>query len=248
MKVLAIDSSNQPLSVALLDDQKILFTTTMTAHRKHARYLLPIIQDMFKKSSLTPQDLDRVVVADGPGSFTGLRIAVTTAKTLAFTLHIDLVGVSSLLDLALNVQNEGALVNPIFDARNQNLFTGLYQIKNGIPQSIIPDQHVSIDDWTEKLSKYKNQFLYVVGNADHFKSNLKHVFSDHLIVSKGINNLPQAANLGLFGENKTPVSDVNKFVPNYLRLTKAEFDWKQQHPKAANKDDQSYVNEYTAKI
>ncbi|MHA8110723.1 tRNA (adenosine(37)-N6)-threonylcarbamoyltransferase complex dimerization subunit type 1 TsaB [Lactobacillaceae bacterium Melli_B4] len=234
MKVLALDTSNRPLSIAVLEDQQILATTTTTTHQKHAQYVLPIINNLMESCDLMPADLDRVVVADGPGSYTGIRIATATAKVLAFTLGIDLVGVSSLQALALNITMEGQLVNPMFDARNQNLFTGLYRIKNGHPEVVIEDQHVQLDQWQAKLKPYQNESIIGLANANHFSDQLGANFT----FINNLTNLPQAANLGLFGESLTPVKDIDSFVPNYLRLTKAEADWKKLHPE---EDSNSYV-------
>ena len=93
MKILAINTSNQPLSVAVLDNDQLLAQTTITTHRKHAEFLMPVIEDLVQKADLKPTDLDRVVVAAGPGSYTGIRMAVTAAKTIASTLGIELVPV-----------------------------------------------------------------------------------------------------------------------------------------------------------
>ncbi|MEJ6400239.1 tRNA (adenosine(37)-N6)-threonylcarbamoyltransferase complex dimerization subunit type 1 TsaB [Nicoliella lavandulae] len=234
MKVLALDTSNRPLSIAVLEDANILATTTTTTHQKHAQYLLPIINDLMVDCGFQPADLDRIVVAYGPGSYTGIRIATATAKVLAFTLGIDLVGVSSLQTLALNVTTEGQLVNPMFDARNQNLFTGLYRIKNGVPEVVIPDQHVELSDWLAQLAKYQDESIVGLADANHFTNDLPNTFT----MIDNLDNLPQAANLGLYGQHLTPVQDIDAFVPNYLRLTKAEADWQKLHPE---EDSNSYV-------
>ena len=92
MKILAIDSSNHPMSVALVEDDQLLATTTLNMVRNHSIFLLPVIDDLFQKVQWQPQDLDRVVVAQGPGSYNGIRIAVTTAKVLADTLDMFLQG------------------------------------------------------------------------------------------------------------------------------------------------------------
>ncbi|KRM58426.1 hypothetical protein C5L31_000247 [Secundilactobacillus malefermentans] len=233
MKVLALDTSNRPLSVALLEDQTVLGTVTMTVHQKHAEYLLPVIEDLMAKSDLVPADLNRVVVAQGPGSYTGIRIGVTTAKVLADTLKIGLVGVSSLQALALNCQRDGQLVWPIFDARNNNIFTGLYQMKNGVPESVLADQHVDFDDFYRQVDALA-ETVYVIGDGTHFADK----FSDNYLLANSVDNLPQAARLGILGEKLPLVTDVNDFVPNYLRLTQAEADWKKQHPE---EDAGSYV-------
>ena len=86
---------------------------------------MPAIDFLMSSLDLTPKDLDRIVVAEGPGSYTGLRIAVATAKTLAHTLNIELVGISSLLALVPR-QQEG-LVVPLMDARRNNVYAGFYE-------------------------------------------------------------------------------------------------------------------------
>lgn len=233
MKVLALDTSNRPLSVALLEDESVLASVTLTVHQKHAEYLLPVIEDLMAKSEVKPADLDRVVVAEGPGSYTGIRIGVTTAKTLADTLNIELVGVSSLRALALNSQREGGLVWPIFDARNNNVFTGLYRMEKGVPVSVIEDQHVDFDDFMAKVVALDEPTV-VVGDGQNFADRL----NTHFELLTGFDNLPQAAKLGMLGEQLAPVADITSFVPNYLRLTQAEADWRKQHPE---EDAGSYV-------
>lgn len=230
MKVLSLDTSNRQLTVAILDDDQILATETTTVHQKHAEYLLPIIDELMTKVDLTPSDLQRVVVADGPGSYTGIRIATATAKTLAYTLEIELVGVSSLQTLALNIKQEGSLVMPIFDARNNNVFSGLYEIKNGVPENVLEDCHTDFDKWLDRIDS-KDKTVYAVGtDAPHFEDALKNKFGDKVIFTDSFDNLPQAARLGLYGQTLSPVEDIHAFVPRYLRLTKAEADWKQNHP------------------
>ncbi|HIY57514.1 MAG TPA: tRNA (adenosine(37)-N6)-threonylcarbamoyltransferase complex dimerization subunit type 1 TsaB, partial [Candidatus Tetragenococcus pullicola] len=95
MKVLAFDTSNMTMAVGLMEDQKVLATIQTMTNRTHSKTLMPAIQNLMTQVGWVPTDIDRVVVAKGPGSYTGLRIAVTTAKTLADTLSCELVGISS---------------------------------------------------------------------------------------------------------------------------------------------------------
>ena len=88
MKLLAFDTSSKALSVAILEDEALLAETTLTIKKNHSITLMPVIDFLMQQVDLTPKDLDRIVVAEGPGSYTGLRIAVATAKTLAHTLGI----------------------------------------------------------------------------------------------------------------------------------------------------------------
>src|SRR5699024_12406680 len=132
MKILAFDTSNQPLSVAVVEDENILTEQMINVKRNHSVQLMPAIDEALKQVKLTLDDLDRIAVAKGPGSYTGLRIAATVAKSLAWTKDIELVGVSSLKVLVGNRfdENTGEMIIPIFDARRQNIYTGLYTRKN----------------------------------------------------------------------------------------------------------------------
>jgi len=239
MKILAIDTSNRPLSVAVLDDSTVLAAITVTVHQKHAEYLLPEIERLLEMADLKPTDLDRVVVAAGPGSYTGIRIAVTTAKTLASTLDIELVAVSSLATLAANVPVEGALVAPLFDARNQNVFAGLYRIKDGVPTAVIADAHTNITSFLEAVTEYAEP-VWFLGDASHFADLINTTVSAATPEISPWLNLPQVATIGLLGQEMTPVKDVDRFVPNYLRLTQAEAEWQAKNPNN-KKDNDSYV-------
>lgn len=102
MKILAFDSSNEPLSVAVVDQEKILTEQTLNIKRNHSIQLMPAIEEALRQAQITLADIDRIAVASGPGSYTGLRIAATVAKSLAWAQDIELVGVSSLKVLAAN--------------------------------------------------------------------------------------------------------------------------------------------------
>ncbi|XIF20479.1 MAG: tRNA (adenosine(37)-N6)-threonylcarbamoyltransferase complex dimerization subunit type 1 TsaB [Acetilactobacillus jinshanensis] len=231
----------------MLEDHRVLSTMTTTVHRMHSKELLPIVKRLMNHSGLEPEDLTRVVVASGPGSYTGIRIACTMAKVLAFGLGIDLVSVSSLKTLALNLSaNEGALVNPVFDARNENMYTGLYRIKNHVPVSVIRDQHIPLVNWLNELKKIKEPIIGI-GDADHFKKAYQKALGQQISFPVGLDNLPQAGELGRYGETQQPVKDVNAFLPHYLRLTPVQARWLKKHPNASRKPGH-YVDMYRAEI
>ncbi|KRL04857.1 tRNA (adenosine(37)-N6)-threonylcarbamoyltransferase complex dimerization subunit type 1 TsaB [Liquorilactobacillus oeni] len=228
MKILAIDTSNQPLSIALLEDERLLATTTTNYSKNHSATLMPQIASLMARVGLKPVDIDRIAVAQGPGSYTGLRIGVTTAKTLAFTLDKELVGVSSLAVLAKAVHCEGVVIVPLFDARRENVFAGIYQEKDGKLITLQSDQHVALNELCAELKKYQ-QVIFVGKDTKKFNAKISDMLmKQNVIFASSELNYPQAYVIGLLALRKCPV-EIQNFVPNYLRLTQAEVQWKKKN-------------------
>lgn len=125
MTILALDTSNKTLSVAVELTDGTIIEQTIENTLQHSVLLMPTIEAVFKEAGITAKDLTKVVVAEGPGSYTGLRIGVTVAKTLAKSLGIPLVGVSSLdvfLPTLASKVEVAEVVVPFFDARRGNIF------------------------------------------------------------------------------------------------------------------------------
>src|SRR5574342_1124056 len=153
MTILSIDTSNYALGVALLEEDQVLGEYITNLKKNHSVRIMPAIETLMRDCGKVPADLTKIVVAKGPGSYTGVRIGVTIAKTLAWTLNIPLVGVSSLEILASGVSRYfDGYVSPLFDARRGQVYTGLYQFVNGKLTVVQQDQLVMLADWVEMLS------------------------------------------------------------------------------------------------
>ena len=229
MKTIAFDTSNQPLSVALFEDDNLIDQRETNVRRNHSTQLLPFIDELVKQANWTPQDLDNVIVSQGPGSYTGLRIAVTTAKTLAFTLNISLTGISSLALLAANVTDTNAIIVPIMDARNQNIYAAQYQWESGRLVVRQPDKHMNIDKLHAALETMQQPIIFV-GEWQRFEDQLRGLFPAATFAQ---DNLPHAANMMSLAQDSTKLidmDDIHQFVPNYHRLSQAEADWAKAHP------------------
>ena len=224
MKVLAFDTSSKALSLAVLEDKQVLAETTINIKKNHSITLMPAIDFLMASLDWTPKDLDRIVVAEGPGSYTGLRIAVATAKTLAHTLNIELVGMSSLLAL-VPYQQEGLFV-PLMDARRNNVYAGFY--KNAKP--VMPEAHQSFEEVLEKV-KGASQVTFV-GEVGAFVEQIQ----EHLPRTNYKETLPNAANLALLAWDKEADS-LHDFVPNYLKRVEAEENWLKNHTESG----ESYI-------
>ena len=224
MKVLAFDTSSKALSLAILEDKQVLAETTINIKKNHSITLMPAIDFLMTCLDLTPKDLDRIVVAEGPGSYTGLRIAVATAKTLAHTLNIELVGMSSLLALVPS-QQEG-LVVPLMDARRNNVYAGFYENEN----PVLPEAHLSFAEVLEQV-KDAEQVTFV-GEVGAFAEQIQ----ERLPQANYQETLPNAANLALWAWDKE-VDSLHDFVPNYLKRVEAEENWLKNHTESG----ESYI-------
>lgn len=224
MKVLAFDTSSKALSLAILEDKQVLAETTINIKKNHSITLMPAIDFLMASLDWTPKDLDRIVVAEGPGSYTGLRIAVATAKTLAHTLNIELIGMSSLLSLVPR-QQEGLLV-PLMDARRNNVYAGFYE--NAKP--VMPEAHLSFAEVLEKVTDAEQ--VTFVGEVGPFVEQIQ----EQLPQASYQENLPNAANLALWAWDKKADS-LHDFVPNYLKRVEAEENWLKNHTESG----ESYI-------
>lgn len=240
MKVLAIDTSNHPMSVALVEDDQLLATTTLNMVRNHSIYLMPTIDNLFKLVQWGPADLDRVVVAQGPGSYTGIRIAVTTAKTLADTLKIALAGVSSLEVVAHNVlPSSKQVIVPFFDARRGNVFAGAYQWQAGQLVNLIEDQHLAITTLLDQLARVGRPVTLLGHLTKRIKDQINDLPANVRLAPRKY-GIPSTYKLALAGENRPTVQEIDPFVPHYLRITEAEANWQKLHP---GENKQNYVRE-----
>ncbi|WP_314064399.1 tRNA (adenosine(37)-N6)-threonylcarbamoyltransferase complex dimerization subunit type 1 TsaB [uncultured Vagococcus sp.] len=236
MKVLAIDTSNQALAVAICENDQVIGQYLGTTNRNHSLVLMPAIDFLMKENKISPKELDRIIVAEGPGSYTGLRIGVTTAKTLAWTLGIDLVGVSSLAALAANSVDFSGYIVPLFNARRENVYTGVYQWQEGKLISIMADRHVALASWLEELQQLDGKLRFVGTDVAAFKESLIEVYPESVSEQWLINEV-NGLSLAKLGIEVKPVLPIESFVPKYLKLVEAEENW------LANHDEQreSYV-------
>ena len=196
---------------------------------------MPAIDFLMTNAGLQPEDLDRIAVAQGPGSYTGLRIAVTTAKTLASTLNIDLVGVSSLAAIAANLEVAGKVV-PLIDARRQNVYAGIYE--NGA--SISQEHHVELDKLMDTLKTEER--LYFTGELANFRELISQTLPQAKFVENAERRLPNAYQIARLGAGYEPVN-VDAFVPEYLKKVEAEEKWLETHA-----EDQGNDTHYIHKI
>jgi len=234
MTILAIDTSNYVLGVALLEENQVLGEYITNLKKNHSVRIMPAIQTLMKDCGRVPADLTRIVVAKGPGSYTGVRIGVTIAKTLAWTLNIPLVGVSSLEILAASVGRYfNGYMAPLFDARRGQVYTALYQYDNGLLTAVEEDKLVMLSDWAAKLTDYQKPILFIGNDLPIHKAKIEELLGTQALFASCTEHNPRPAELALLGRDKTG-EDIHSFVPNYIRLAEAEAKWLEAKGKILN--------------
>lgn len=229
MRLLAIDASNQAMSVAVLENQKIVGEITTNVKGNHSQRLMPAIAKLMADVGWKPADLDRIAVAQGPGSYTGLRIGVTIAKTLAWTLGKEITGISSLAVLAGNCEESPNYLVPLFDARRGNIYTGLYKWESGELIQIEPDTHISAEKWASHLKELPGTFELIGEDRILHQQMFEQQLGNRVIAASLKNHLPKGSVVGLLGLKEKP-ADVHTILPHYLKLAEAEENWRKEHP------------------
>jgi len=225
MTILAIDTSNYPLGVALIEDNQVLGEYITNLKKNHSVRIMPAIQTLMKDCERVPAQLTKIVVAKGPGSYTGVRIGVTIAKTMAWSLKIPLVGISSLEIIAAGAGRYfDGYISPLIDARRGQVYTGLYEYQGGKLTTVKEDRLVLSVDWTGALKEVNKPILFVGNDLPLHKTVIKDTLSSQAVFAAITEHNPRPAELALLGKDKQG-EDIHSFVPNYIRLAEAEAKW-----------------------
>ena len=234
MNLLAIDTSNHVLGVAIMKNEQIIGEIVTNLTKNHSTRLMPAIDNLMADVGMKVEELDQIAVAKGPGSYTGVRIGLTTAKTLAWALNIPIVGVSSLETLAYQGQFFDGYICPFFDARRGLVFTGLYKWERNQIISIYEDKNIMMETVLEKLKSDGHRVLFLSPHIEDFSDRLKEVLGESAVIPSGPYHISSPSHLGLASLNYEADS-THELTPSYLRMAEAESNWlKQQKEKENN--------------
>ncbi|WP_042141876.1 tRNA (adenosine(37)-N6)-threonylcarbamoyltransferase complex dimerization subunit type 1 TsaB [Paucisalibacillus sp. EB02] len=224
MYILAIDTSNQALGVALLRDNELVGEIVTNIAKNHSIRLMPAVDYLMREVNITPEQLDKIVVAKGPGSYTGVRIGLTTAKTLAWSLNIPIVGVSSLEALAYRAKFSNAIICPFFDARRGLVYTGLYEIKDGNMVLVDKERNILFSEWLDHLVEKKKKVVFLSPDIEKHTELIQSKLEDYAEIPKMAYHIAKPSDLALAASDKE-IDDTHTLTPNYLRLAEAEVNW-----------------------
>lgn len=224
MTILAIDTSNHTLGIALVKDSTVIGESITYLKKNHSLRAMPTVEALMKECGVVPSELSKIVVAKGPGSYTGVRIGVTLAKTLAWTLSIPISAVSSLETLAANGQYFDGRISPLFDARRGQVYTGLYTFEERKINEIKRDQNILLTDWLDELKETGKPVLFLGQDVHLHAENIRSILGETAVIAEGAFHNPRPSMLALLGADR-PAEDVHQLVPNYIRLAEAEVKW-----------------------
>ena len=160
MKILAIDSTASTSTVALLENEGLIALYTVNTNNTHSETLLPMVKSLLEASGVTIDEIDAFACANGPGSFTGVRIGVATIKGLAFGRDKKCVAVSTTEALSQNLEGFDGIVCPIMNARRGQVYTCIY--KDGVP--LMDECCMMLDELVPILEKYDEK-IYFTGDG-----------------------------------------------------------------------------------
>ena len=167
MKILALETSAKAVSAAVSENGRILASGYQDTGLTHSRTLMPIVEHILKNTDLKLSDMDAIAVAVGPGSFTGIRIGVSAAKGLAFSVDKPAaVGVSTLAAMARNVAFSDGLIVCAMDARRSQVYNANFSAENGVLTRLTPDRAVSLDELAEEIRNDPRP-ITLVGDGAH---------------------------------------------------------------------------------
>ena len=236
MRILALETSAKAVSAAVTEDGKVLCSGYQDTGLTHSRTLMPIVEAMLKNTGLTVQDCDAVAVAAGPGSFTGIRIGVSTAKGLAWGAQKPAIGVSTLEAMAYHgiAAGEGALVCTAMDARRSQIYNALFEIRDGKPRRLCQDRAISLAELGAELKKMQKS-VFLVGDGAQLCYNTCLDMGIPAVLAPG-NLVVQSAwgvAMAAFGQTPAPAEEL---LPVYLRLSQAERERQARLAAEAEKD------------
>lgn len=225
MLVLGIESSTPVASVAIVSAEGLKGEITLNIGLTHSEQLLPIIDELLKQTRLSLKDVEGIAVAGGPGSFTGLRIGMATAKGLAQGRGIPLISVPTLEALAYNYIGASALVSPMLNARKQEIYTALYRFSLGKAEQLIADCAVTPQQWSEKLAQYSEPVILAGDGSFVYRENWQAQLKEKAVILPLPLSLSSAVTVAWLGREKLldgKSDDLYTLKPVYIRLAEAQ--------------------------
>ena len=223
MRILAVETATPLGSVSLVDEEVVILERESGAATTHSTWLLPAIGELLREAGLSPGEVDGFAVSAGPGSFTGLRIGLSTVKGLSLATGKPVVAVPTLDAMAEPVPPCPHLICPLLDARKEEVYVALYR---HIPGGSLRRQGDCLVMPPRMLARMISENVFFLGNGvDHYRELLVELFGEKAFFASSNLRYPKATTVGQLGlrllaQGRT--EDVDGLEPLYVRLSEAE--------------------------
>ena len=225
MLIFGIDTCCMAATAALMSEDVLVAQTVINHKKTHSQKMMPQIEEMFRAAELMPSDVGAYAAAVGPGSFTGVRIGVATAKAMAQAADKPCVAVSTLEALAFSSKFFDGIVSPILDARRGQVYNALFEGgKDGLTR-ICDDRALALDELLQQLKSTNKPVIFMGDATLVFKDEIIAALGEQAFFAPKISNLNLAgavAEIGLERLKSGETTEYSKLVPSYIRLSQAE--------------------------
>ncbi len=221
MKILSIDSTSITASVSITENDDILAEKFINNGLTHSQTLMPMVEEVIAESKISIKDIDLFAVTNGPGSFTGVRIGISSVKGMADALNKPCLAVSTLEAIAYPLKNEDVIACAVMDARCNQVYCAIFDNGN----RVCDDKAILIDELGEELKQYNKKIVFIGDGAVLCYDKLQDVLKDVDIADDNIRYV-RASSIGFLAEEKISRGEKTiksaELLPFYLRLPQAE--------------------------
>ena len=231
LKVLAVDTSSNVATAAIVDDDKLVGEYVLNHKKTHSQKIMPMIEEILKSAELKVQDIDVFAAANGPGSFTGLRIGVATIKSLAHVANKPVVGISTLDGLAFNLPFCKYTICPIMDAKRDQVYNAMYTWMDKTFYIVTPHRAVPIDQVIEEIKTANVKVMFNGDGVPVYRERLVEELGELCEFAPSSCNMQRASAIAELALQRAKIGDVERYmsmVPFYLRKSQAEREYEEK--------------------
>jgi len=236
MNIIGIDTSSEVATVALMNESKLIAEYTLNHKKSHSTNLMPMLDEMLKACEMKTSDIDLIAVCNGPGSFTGIRIGVATAKALSHVLNVPIVAVNSLEVLAFNSVSSYSYVMPIMDAQRGQVYSALYRCDG----QVVELEGMGVKTMEEVLSQIEclGERVMVLGEASElYRDELSKL--SNAVIPPCSQRLARASSVCELAAKKYSCGELSngfELRPVYIRKSQAEVQYEEKMKKAGSNE------------
>ncbi|PKM83391.1 MAG: tRNA (adenosine(37)-N6)-threonylcarbamoyltransferase complex dimerization subunit type 1 TsaB [Firmicutes bacterium HGW-Firmicutes-14] len=232
MFILGVDTATSVAGAAVIEEDRLISERFVNNLKTHSENIIPMIKQVMDDAGIKPDHLHAIAVTGGPGSFTGLRIGMSVAKTMGQVLNIPVIAISTLRMLAWNVYGVNGIICPVLDARRNQVYTAVYRSAPGDFEELLNPAALEIDRLVSGLMQFDEGVTFVGDGIPVFGPFLKERLGEKAHFGTLINSRPRAAaaaELGLAKLKAGRLPDPMFLQPVYLRKSEAELTWEKKH-------------------